>query len=257
MNSIEIKNVSMVFRLYHEKAFTLKERVINLIKGKNTYENFHAIRDMDLEVKQGEVLGIIGENGSGKSTLLKLICRVLRPGVGDVSVNGNISPLLELGAGFDPELTGRENIYLNGSLMGFTKKEMDKKFDNILRFAELENFIDTPVKNYSSGMYMRLGFSIAIDVDPDILIIDEILAVGDVSFQKKCINKINEFKAQGKTIILVSHDLPFIRSFCSVTLWLNGGKKAALGPTDEVIEKYLSCLAEKEKKKLEANQING
>ena len=245
MNCIELNNVSVKFRLYHEKVFTLKERVISALKKKYTYEDFYAVKDLSLDVKKGDTLGIIGENGSGKSTLLKLICRVLRPSNGTVSVSGSISPLLELGAGFDPELTGRENIFLNGSLMGFSKKEMEMKFDHIVEFSGLSNFIDTPVKNYSSGMYVRLGFAIAIDVDPDILLIDEILAVGDTSFQKKCHAKIDEFKEQGKTIIFVSHNHEFIKSFCNKALWLADGKAMSVGLSEDTISQYLQYMENK------------
>ncbi len=251
MNSIEINDVSVRFRLYHERVFTLKEKVINIIKRKNSYEDFYAVNNITVNLKKGETLGIIGENGSGKSTLLKLICRVLKPTTGSVLVNGKISALLELGAGFDQELTGRENIFLNGSLMGFSKREMQKKFKHILEFSELENFIDLPVKNYSSGMYMRLGFAIATDVDPDILIIDEILAVGDSSFQKKCVNKIKDFRKQGKTIIIVTHSDSMIREFCDRALWIKDGRKQMLDSADLTVYEYMKFLQKKEKRKLE------
>ncbi len=245
MDSIQLDNVAMRYRLYHEKVFTLKEKVINIIKRKNTYEDFFAVKDLSLTVKRGDTLGIVGENGSGKSTLLKMICGVLQPHQGKVKVVGSISALLELGAGFDSELTGRENIFLNGSLMGFSKKQMQKKYAHIVEFSELDNFIDIPVKNYSSGMYMRLGFAIAIDVDPDILIIDEILAVGDTSFQKKCTDKINEFKQMGKTIIIVSHDHGMIKSFCGRAIWLRHGEKVADGASNDVIDEYLEFMQNK------------
>jgi len=202
---ITVEEVSKRFRLYHERNQSLK---IWMMRGRRaTFEEFWALRDVSLEIEEGKTFGLIGENGSGKSTLLKCIAKILRPDSGRISVTGKVSALLELGAGFHPELSGRENIYLNGSILGLGKRDLDRIFDDIVGFAGLERFIDTPVKNYSSGMYIRLGFSVAINVDTDILLIDEILAVGDEQFQRKCNEKFAELKDQGKTVVIVSHAL--------------------------------------------------
>lgn len=244
MNVIEIQNIWKKFRLYHEKHETLKDTILS--RRRASYEEFWALSGIDLEVPQGQTIGIIGENGSGKSTLLKLIAGILRANKGEIRVNGKISALLELGAGFHPDLTGRENIYLNGAILQLSKREIDARFDQIVSFAELEKFIDTPVKNYSSGMYMRLGFAIAISVDPDILLIDEILAVGDEAFQSKCYDAILDFKNKGKTIVIVSHDLGAVGKFCDSAAWISGGKIAVQGSTIDVIDAYRSDVHRKE-----------
>ncbi len=204
------------------------------------YEEFWALRDVSLEVPEGKTYALIGENGSGKSTLLKCMAHILRPEKGRIETYGKISALLELGAGFHPELTGRENIFLNGSILGMSKKQLNQRFDEIVGFAGLEHFIDTPVKNYSSGMYVRLGFSVAINVDPDILLIDEVLAVGDAEFQRKCLEKFDDFRNAGKTIVIVSHALESVRNLCDTAGWLEHGVLRRLGPASEVIDEYLS-----------------
>lgn len=233
---IKLDNVSKKFKKGHK--LLLKEALLDLFRPAKQDE-FWAIKDMSLEIKKGESVGIIGMNGSGKSTLLKLIAGVLSPTRGKVLVNGRISPLIELGAGFHLELTGRENVYLNGIILGLSKKEVDEKFNDIVAFSEIGDFIDTPVKHYSSGMYLRLGFSIAIHVDSDILLIDEILAVGDISFQKKCLKKMAEFHKKGVTIIVISHTLNIIESFCERTLLINNGQIKAIGSTRRVIKQYV------------------
>jgi len=234
---ITVEEVSKRFRLYHERNQSLK---IWMMRGRRaTFEEFWALRDVSLEVEEGTTFGVIGENGSGKSTLLKCMAKILRPDSGRIGVTGKVSALLELGAGFHPELSGRENIYLNGSILGLGKKDLDRIFDDIVGFAGLERFIDTPVKNYSSGMYIRLGFSVAINVDPDILLIDEILAVGDEQFQRKCNEKFAEFKNEGRTVLIVSHALGSVRNMCDRVALLDHGRVKELGPASEVIDAYL------------------
>ena len=234
---ITVENVSKRFRLYHERNQSLK---ISMLRGRRAqFEEFWALRDVSFEVQDGLTFGLIGENGSGKSTLLKCIAKILRPDSGRIRVTGKVSALLELGAGFHPELSGRENIYLNGSILGLGKRELDRKFDEIVGFAGLERFIDTPVKNYSSGMYVRLGFSVAINVDPDILLIDEILAVGDEHFQRRCNEKFADFKREGRTILIVSHALGSVRNLCDRVALLDHGRVKELGPANEVIDAYL------------------
>src|SRR5207247_1244757 len=199
------ESVSKMFRLYHERAYSLKERIVNLRKPQ--YEQFWALKDVSLEIGHGETAGLIGPNGSGKTTLLKLVAGIIRPTAGRIETHGRIASLLELGAGFHPDLTGRENVYLNASILGLTRRETDRHFDDIIAFSELAPFIDTQVRHYSSGMYIRLGFAVAIHVDPQILIVDEVLAVGDESFQKKCLDRIRGFQAEGRTIVFVTHTL--------------------------------------------------
>ena len=231
--TVEVNNVSKMFRLYHENVRSLKEKV--LFFNKRGYEEFWALKDIDFKVKPGETLGIIGANGSGKSTLLKCITKILYPTTGKVVTNGSIAALLELGAGFQPDLTGRENIYLNASILGFSKKEVDKRFDEIVAFSELERFIDNHVRNYSSGMYIRLGFAVAISVDPDILIIDEVLAVGDEAFQRKCLERIEEIQEAGKTIIFVTHNVEITREICTEVVMLDHGVVVKEGEPREVV----------------------
>lgn len=250
--AIRFDQVSKRFILHHEKARSFQEAVISLFhRHRGSSEEFWALQEASFEIARGESLGIIGENGSGKSTALKLITRILEPTRGKVTVKGKVSALLELGAGFHPDLTGRENIFLNGSILGMTRREMNAKYEDIVRFAELERFIDTPIKHFSSGMYARLGFAVAISVEPDILVIDEVLAVGDETFQRKCVDKIGEIKAQGTTIILVSHSLGMVKNLCSHTVWLDGGRIRAYGDTGEVVDDYLEWANLKDKNRLE------
>jgi ABC-2 type transport system ATP-binding protein len=239
-NAITVEHVSKGFRLYDERNQSLKAAVMR--RGRARYEEFNALEDVSLEVAAGETFGFVGENGSGKSTLLKCIARILRPDAGSISVEGKISALLELGAGFHPELSGRENVYLNGSILGLSKKELDQRFDDIVEFAGLERFIDTAVKNYSSGMYVRLGFSVAINVNPDVLLVDEVLAVGDEAFQRRCADKFSEFKQAGKTIVIVSHGLGSVRTMCDRVLWLEHGVARMVGESSEVIDGYLGAV---------------
>jgi ABC-type polysaccharide/polyol phosphate transport system ATPase subunit len=236
--AITVDGVSKSYRLYHERNQSLKAAIMR--RARVRYEEFWALRDVSLDVPEGATFAIIGENGSGKSTLLKCMAHILRPEKGRLETNGKISALLELGAGFHPELTGRENIFLNGSILGLSKKQLNERFDEIVGFAGLEHFIDTPVKNYSSGMYVRLGFSVAINVDPDILLVDEVLAVGDAEFQRKCLEKFDDFRESGKTIVIVSHALDSIRNLCDTAAWLEHGVLRRVGPSNDVIDEYLT-----------------
>ena len=233
-----VQDVSVLYRVPHERIGTFKEYAIRRLQRRITYEEFWALREVNLDVRSGEVFGIIGRNGAGKSTLLKVIARVLRPTRGRVVVFGNVAPLLEFGAGFHTELSGRENVMLNGVLLGFTEKEMHEKFDRIVEFAELGDFIDAPLRTYSSGMVARLGFAIATDVKPDVLIVDEVLAVGDESFQRKGQARMQEFREQGATILLVTHTMATVQKMCQRAVWLDHGVVRALGPAGEVTEQY-------------------
>ncbi len=238
--AVIVDQVAKRFRIYHERNSSIKASVM---RGKRAeYEEFWAVNDVSFTVNKGETFGIIGENGSGKSTLLKCMARILRPERGSVAVAGKLSALLELGAGFHQELSGRDNVYLNGSILGLTKREIDSRFDDIVEFAGLERFIDTPVKNYSSGMYVRLGFSVAINVDPDVLLVDEVLSVGDETFQRRCAEKFTEMQRNGKTIVVVSHGLGQLRSMCDRLVWLRNGQLAGIGPTKDVIDEYLGTV---------------
>ncbi|MEO7666050.1 MAG: ABC transporter ATP-binding protein [Dehalococcoidia bacterium] len=237
---IEFRNVTKSFALAEGR--TLREFFQGVLRGKAFGEEFHALSDVTFSIDQGETVGIVGRNGSGKSTALKLIAGVSAPTSGTVLISGRVSPLIELGAGFHPDLTGRENIHLNASILGMTAKETEEQFDAIVEFAELQEFIDTPVKRYSSGMYMRLGFSVAIHSSPDILLVDEVLAVGDTFFQEKCIAKMHEFQAQGVTIVLVSHVPTMITKFCDRAIWLEHGRVQAEGPARDVVEQYTHML---------------
>ncbi len=234
--AVSIKNVTKRYRIHYEKNPSLKETIIHLRRTK--FIEFLALNDVSFNVRRGETLGIIGPNGSGKSTMLKLISRILKPTKGEVIVNGTISALLELGAGFHPDLTGRENIFINAAILGMKRKDVEKKFSEIVAFSELEKFIDMPVKNYSSGMYMRLGFSVAINVNPDILLVDEVLAVGDQAFQAKCYKVIYDFIKQGKTIIIVSHDLGTIQDLCNRVIFLKNGRIEQMGGPVAVVNSY-------------------
>jgi ABC-2 type transport system ATP-binding protein len=234
--AIAVEGVSKRFRLYHERNQTLKAAVVRGHRAR--YEEFWALKDVTFDIERGETFGIIGPNGSGKSTLLKCLARILRPEEGSIEVRGSLSALLELGAGFHPELSGRENVYLNAAILGLTSKEVDARFDEIVDFAGLERFIDLPVKNYSSGMYVRLGFAVAINVDPDILVIDEVLAVGDETFQRRSAEKIAAFRDSDKTVVLVSHGLPQVRALCDRVAWIEEGRLVMLGPAPEVVDAY-------------------
>ena len=237
---ISIKDVSMHFNLMVERVDSIKEYVLKLVKGKLFYNDFTALSHVSFDIHQGEIVGLVGLNGAGKSTLLKIIAGVIKPTEGFVEVKGSIAPLIEVGAGFDPELTARENIYLNGAILGHNEKFMDSKFDEIVDFAELRNFIDVPVKNFSSGMYARLGFSIATMVQPDILIVDEVLSVGDYRFQEKCEKRIQCMIDQGVTVVLVSHDIGLIKKLCTNVVWLEHGGIKDIGNTGVVCKEYES-----------------
>ncbi len=238
--AIEFIDVSKRFQL--EEGRTLREFVPALLKGRGWSPPFYALRDISFTVRRGETLGIVGRNGSGKSTALKLIAGVMAPSQGEVHVHGRVSPLIELGAGFHPDLTGRENVHLNASILGMPGRDIRARFDDIVEFAELRDFIDTPVKRYSSGMYMRLGFSVAVHSDPDILLVDEVLAVGDAVFGDKCLVKIREFQERGVTIVIVSHALDTITQFCNRALLLQGGHLIDDGPSQEVTRRYLELV---------------
>ena len=239
MAAILLEGVSKRFTIQHERPRSFQELLVNFLHRKNgTTEEFWALRDVSFAVEAGETFGIIGPNGSGKSTILKLVTRILEPTTGRISVDGKVAALIELGAGFHPDLTGRENIYLLGAIMGFSAKQMRQRFDRIVQFAEVEQFIDTAIKHYSSGMATRLGFAVAINLDADTLLIDEVLAVGDLQFQEKCLDTIEEFQRQGKTLLMVSHDLGLISRFCHRALLLQHGRIESCGPTREVVEHY-------------------
>ena len=237
-NIIEINNVSMGFRMDLNRVTSLKEWVVTWLSKKSNYKMFWALHDVSFNVRRGEVVGIIGRNGSGKSTLLKIISGLYEPTKGEVKVAGRIVPMLELGSGFDPELTGRENVFLNGAILGYTEAFLKEKFDEILEFSELGSFIDMPLKTYSSGMMMRLAFSVATIVRPEILIVDEILAVGDEAFQKKSRAKMMELMGGGTTVLYVSHNLDQIRELCSKVVWLDHGEVLKKGDTKEVCDAY-------------------
>jgi len=240
---IKLENVSKRFSLHHERPRSFQEAIISLFHRRGNWrEDFWALRDITLEVYPGECLGIIGQNGSGKSTLLKLITRILEPTHGTIAIRGKVSALIELGAGFHPDLTGRENIYLNGSILGLGKREMDRQFDDIVAFSGLERFLDIPLKHYSAGMYARLGFAVAIHMDPDILITDEVLAVGDEEFRQKCLDQFWSFKRQQKTILMVSHDLQSIQRLCHRAIWLDHGLLRAEGEPQKVVSEYLKFV---------------
>lgn len=237
-NIIEVKNVTMKFNMAKEKVDSLKEYFIKLVKKQLMFDEFIALENISFNVKRGDVFGIVGLNGSGKSTLLKIISRILKPTLGSVICNGSVSPLIELGAGFDIDLTARENIFLNGSVLGYTKKQMTDKFDEIVEFSELQNFLDVPIKNFSSGMVARLGFSIATITKPDILIVDEILSVGDFLFQQKCEKRIEDLMSDGTTVLMVSHSLSQIRQLCKNVLWLEKGHMKMIGGMQKVCDAY-------------------
>jgi ABC-type polysaccharide/polyol phosphate transport system ATPase subunit len=240
--AVSAQNVSKRFRIYHERNQSIKQMVLRRSRG--VYEEFWALKDVSLEIPQASSYGLIGENGSGKSTLLKCMAKILVPDEGTVTTVGSISALLELGAGFHPELSGRENVFLNGAILGISSKELNRKFDEIVAFSGIERFIDTPVKNYSSGMYVRLGFSIAINVSPDVLLVDEVLAVGDAEFQMRCSQKFQELRSSGCTIVVVSHSMDMIRELCDSAAWLEHGELRVAGPAKQVIGAYMRHVAE-------------
>lgn len=240
INAVELRNVNMEFNMSKEKLENLKEYFIKLMKRQLMFEKFVALDNVSFDIKKGDVFGIVGLNGSGKSTTLKLISGILSPTSGTVKTRGTIAPLIELGAGFDMELTARENIYLNGSVLGYSRKYMNEKFDEIVDFSEMWDFLDTPMKNYSSGMVARIGFAIATMTTPDILIVDEILAVGDFHFQKKCEDRINKIMQDDTTVIMVSHSIDQIERLCKHCMWLEKGKVKMIGDVNEVCDAYKS-----------------
>ncbi|MEN3358647.1 MAG: type transport system ATP-binding protein [Mycobacteriales bacterium] len=236
-SAVEVLDVSKRFRLYRERNQSLKAALMRRRRAK--YEDFWALRDVSFSIPVGSTFGLIGENGSGKSTLLKCIARILLPDKGSVGVTGSLAALLELGSGFHPELSGRENIYLNGSILGLSKRDIDARLDGIVEFAGIGEFIDQPVKNYSSGMYVRLGFSVAINVEPDILLVDEVLAVGDTAFQERCMEKFAEFRRAGRTTVVVSHAMGSLRQLCDQAAWLAHGELIRTGPANEIVDSYV------------------
>ena len=235
---ISAKNISMRYLMTYDRIKSIKEYLVQLVKGKIKYEEFWALKNVSFEVSKGEVVGIIGHNGAGKSTLLKVISGILKPTDGELTVNGNIVPMLELGSGFDHDLTGRENVFLNGAILGYTEEYLKAKYDEIVAFSELGKFIDVPIRNYSSGMLMRLAFSIATVVQPEILIVNEILAVGDAAFQEKSKARMLELMSGGTTVLFVSHSLEQIREMCNRVIWLEHGNVKMIGPTKEVCDAY-------------------
>ena len=253
MEAVQVRDVYKFYKKHADshKFLTIKSALVNktLFGDLQAGERFEALRGVSFSLEAGRTLGIIGENGSGKSTLLKILAGISKPTAGEVITNGRISALIELGAGFHPEISGRENIFINGVILGLTRKQIQEKYEEIVRFAELEEFIDNPVKSYSSGMFMRLGFSIAINVNPDILLVDEVLAVGDASFVPKCLDKINEFRRHGKTIIYVSHDLATIERICDDVIWVKKGKIEMRGYPKRVVDAYLEYIGKKDEKK--------
>lgn len=239
--AVRVDHVSKNFRMYHERNQTIKSAIM---RGRTSvHENFGALKDVTFDVPLGSTFGLIGSNGSGKSTLLKCLANIYYPNEGSITHFGRIAAMLEVGSGFHTELSGRENIFLNGSILGMSKKEITRKYDEIVAFSGVEHFIDQPVKNYSSGMYVRLGFAIAINVDPDILIVDEVLAVGDAEFQEKCFQKFRDFHAAGKTVILVSHSMDTVGTMCDRAAWLNQGQLKTVGRADETIRAYTNSLS--------------
>ena len=235
---IEVKDVSMRFRMANDNIRSIKEYVVQLLKGKIQYNEFEALKNVSFDVKRGEVVGLIGHNGAGKSTMLKVISGILKPTEGSVTVRGNIAPMLELGSGFDFDMTGRENIFLNGAILGYSEEFLKSKYDEIVEFSEIGQFIDVPLRNYSSGMIARLAFSIATVVVPEVLIVDEVLSVGDAAFQEKSYKRMMELMHGGTTVLFVSHSLPQIRNMCSRVVWLDHGQVRMFGETQEVCDAY-------------------
>ncbi len=243
---IEVKNVKKYFKVYYDRGITIKDKILS--RGRSKYEKREVLKGISFDVKKGEAIGLIGKNGCGKSTTLKLLTKIIYPNEGSVEVKGRVSSLLELGAGFHPDMSGKENIYMNAAVFGLNRKEIDSRVNDIIKFSELEDFIDNPVRTYSSGMYMRLAFSVAINVDADVLLIDEILAVGDISFQKKCFEKLKEIKRNGTTIVIVSHSLDQIEKICDRSIWIENGLIKEEGRPKEIHDKYLYDM---EKERLE------
>ena len=241
-NAIEVHNITKSFKVYLDKGHTLKERT--LFSKRRKFENREVLKGVSFEVKKGEAIGLIGHNGCGKSTTLKMLTKIMYPDSGTIEMNGRVSSLIELGAGFHPDMSGRENIYINASIFGLTKNEIDKRIRDIIEFSELQDFIDNPVRTYSSGMYMRLAFAVAINVDADILLIDEILAVGDMAFQAKCFNRLKQIKSEGTTIVIVSHSLGQIEQICERSIWIHNGLIRAEGSPYEVHPEYISFMAD-------------
>lgn len=235
---IKAEHVSLCYKMTYDRVKSMKEYFVQLVKGKIQYEEFWALRDVSFEVRKGEVLGIVGHNGAGKSTLLKVISGILKPTGGSVAVNGVVAPMLELGSGFDFDLTGRENVFLNGAILGYSEQFLKEKYEEISEFSELGQFIDVPLRNYSSGMVARLAFSVATVVNPDVLIVDEVLSVGDAAFQEKSKRRMLELMGGGATVLFVSHDLGQIREMCSRVLWLEHGEMKMLGETQCVCDAY-------------------
>ena len=236
--AIKVDHVYKSFNIYYDRANTLKERMLFFARNKRR-EKREVLKDINLDIRKGETVALIGVNGSGKSTLLKLMTRIIFPNKGTIETKGKLTSLLELGAGFHPDFSGRENIYFNSSIFGLTRKEIDSRLDQIIEFSELKDFIDNPVRTYSSGMYMRLAFSVAINVDADILLIDEILSVGDQHFQEKCFEKMRELKEEGKTMVFVTHSMESVKNLCDRAVWLYDGQVRMDGNTDEVVKEYL------------------
>jgi ABC-type polysaccharide/polyol phosphate transport system ATPase subunit len=255
MIAIDVDNVSRIYQKYsaRHRFQTFKSALVkgDIFRALKPDELVTALDSVTIQVEKGKTFGIIGENGSGKSTLLKVVAGIAKPTSGRIKTQGKVSALIELGAGFHPEISGHENVYINGIMLGLSKKEINEKFNEIVKFAELEDFIDAPVKTYSSGMYMRLGFSIAINVNPEILLIDEVLAVGDAAFVPKCLDRIDDFRRRGKTILFVSHDLPTVEKICDRVVWLKGGKVMTIGEPKRVVDAYLQDIAVKQEKKFE------
>ncbi|HZL08156.1 MAG TPA: polysaccharide ABC transporter ATP-binding protein [Candidatus Dormibacteraeota bacterium] len=255
--AIKVEGVGKTFRLPHEKNNSIKSAVINFYKRKRTFEKQVALQDISFEVKKGEFFGIVGRNGSGKSTLLKLLAGIYHPGKGTININGTLTPFIELGVGFSPELTGRENVFLNGALLGFNRSEMEAMYDDIVAFAEIERFMDQKLKNYSSGMQVRLAFSIAIRAKGDILLLDEVLAVGDAAFQQKCYNYFEELKKRKQTVVFVSHDMGAVRRFCTQALLIEDGEIKKSGTPDDVAGQYtLDNIATTEKQTFAEKEKN-
>jgi ABC-type polysaccharide/polyol phosphate transport system ATPase subunit len=240
---IEVHDVTVRYRVPRERVTTLKEFAIKWLRRRIVYEEFLALSHVSLTVRRGEAIGIVGRNGAGKTTLLKVIARVLRPTAGKAVIRGRVAPLLELGAGFDHELSGRENVFLNGALLGRSRKEMQRRFDGIVAFAELAEFIDAPLRTYSTGMVARLGFAVATDVEADVLLVDEILSVGDYEFQAKSFARIERFLREGATFVLVSHSLDTVRTLCERAIWIEGGRIVADGPAADVVAAFTSGAA--------------
>ena len=245
--AIKVSNVTKSFKLPHEKQDSVKGLFLSLFRKRTKIERQHVLKGISFEVKKGEFLGIVGRNGGGKSTTLKLLAQIYEPDSGEIYINGNLTPFIELGVGFNPELTGRENVYLNGALLGFTAKQMNEMYDNIVKFAELERFMDQKLKNYSSGMQVRLAFSVAIQAKTDILLIDEVLAVGDANFQKKCFDVFEQFKAEGRTVVFISHSMQQVVRFCDRVILINKGAIVAEGDPEVVATEYEMLNSEEQK----------